>query len=142
MDPISIGFLAAKAKSLLTNKWVWIVIAALGVAIVGYNSFHNFVNKKVDTAVVTDRKDATIATYKANEKVDEAVADIDRQHDVIREQTIKEYHYVREQIKAAPIEQREEAAPDLLLDTLNALGGMRRGAAGTDPVPETTRPVG
>ena len=146
MDPISAAVILDKVKSfvkgLLTNKWVWLVALALAASWWGYRTFTAHVEEKVEAAVTDDRKDATIETYKAKEQIDEAVADIDRQHDVIREQTIKEYHYVREQIKTAPVEQREAAAPDLIVDTLNALGGMRRGQAGADPVPETADPVG
>jgi len=146
MDPISAALIFGKVKGffgkLFTNKWLWIALLGAVAAYTGYRVFHNYVDNKVETAVVDDRKDATIQTYQAKEKVDEGVADIDRKHDVIREQTIKEYHYVRDQIKAAPAEQREAPSPDLIIDTLNALGGMRRGQAGPDALLETAGPVG
>lgn len=129
-------------KDLFSSKWFWIVVGSGLLAFGAYKVASNYVDNKVETAVTDDRKDTTIQTYQAKDQVDSAVAPIDRQHDQIRTNTIKEYHYVRDQIAAAPAEQREAPAPDLIIDTLNALGGMRRGAPVADGVPQASGPVG
>lgn len=141
MDPITWAVVGAKLRKVFSSKWLWIALASLALIGGSIYAFNHYVDNKVETAVTDDRKDSTIQTYQAQDKVQTTVAPIDRKYDVIRQQTQQEYTNVRSTIQSAPQDQREAPAPDLIIDTLNALGGMQRGS-GTDGVSSPSDPVG
>lgn len=146
MDPITLAAIGLKLKgffgAIFKSKWFWIALAVTALVVGGTIAFKHYVSTKVETAVTDDRKDATIDTYKAADKVNTAVAPIDRKYDAIKTQATKDYANVRSTIQAAPEDQRSAPAPDLIIDTLNALSGMRHDAAEPNGVPDPARPVG
>lgn len=145
MDPFTVTAIVLKIKSffgkLFKSKWFWIALITITVSVGGYIAFHKYVGNKVETAVVSDRKDSTIQTYKAKDKVDSTTAPIDRKYDRIRDQTIKDFANVRVQIQTSEPSQREAPAPDLIIDTLNAIDRVRASGP-ADSVPDATHPVG
>ena len=141
MGLISFDDIGAFFGKIFTSKWFWIAFATVAVSIAGYYAFHKYVDGRVETAVVDDRKDATIATYQTEAKVNEQVAPIDRQYEAIRHQTQQDYHNVQVRIETASTEQREATTPDLIIDTLNDLSRMRQ-TGDPDPVLEAAGPVG
>jgi preprotein translocase subunit SecF len=133
----------AAVKGFFTASKVKIIIAlvAAAIAVGGFLVWQNhwLFNKAVATKVENHDQQATIQTYQTKEKVDQASAQIDQQFAQKHEKTEKEYVYVRQNIQAAPSQDRNAPASPVIVDTLNGLERLHNDA---DGVPDPDVPVG
>lgn len=127
--------LLVKAKTVVTSKWFWAALLLIAVAGGTVVTLNHWKNQAVTTAVTTSNQTATIDTYKTKDAVDTRTQVIDQRFDKKREQTIKDYAHVRNQVQAAPPAERDAQAPRILIDTLNELDRVRS-ARDADGVPD------
>lgn len=120
-----------------------IVIALIGAVGFGtYKFLNRQVDDKVELAVGKANDDATIQTYETQGQIDTRTIIIDAQMDRLREQTIRDYSNVQNQIQFAPADQKAAPVPPLIIDTLNSLDRLRNDRENKGGVPEPDVPAG
>lgn len=120
-----------------------IVIALIGAVGFGtYKFLNRQVDDKVELAVGKANDDATIQTYETQGQIDTRTIIIDAQMDRLREQTIRDYSNVQNQIQFAPADQKAAPVPPLIIDTLNSLDRLRNDREDKGGVPEPDVPAG
>lgn len=131
----------AVIKGFFTSKKFLIPAAIITLLLAIGGGTYFYLNKSKDEAVASAVTQAdsqhTIRTYETITKVQDATITVDVKMDELRDQTIRDYEYVRNRIEAAPVQQREEAVPSLIIDTLNDIDRLRseRDADGVSPNP-------
>jgi citrate lyase gamma subunit len=118
-----------------------IVTLLLSVGAGTYFYLNHQQEQAVAAAVKTADDKATIQTYETKEIINTRTIEVDRRFDDLQRQTIKDYANVRNQIEAAPVEERDAQAPALIIDTLNELDRLRQ-RRNEGGVPDADVPVG
>ena len=127
------------SKKFLIGLGIFALLVAVGTGVYFY--LDKSKNDAVEAAVTGANDKATIETFKTETILRDRTVKIDIDMDKLRAQTRQEYENVRQQIENAPEEQRSEATPDLIIDTLNSLSRMHE-ARRESGVPDTEVPVG
>ncbi|USM11574.1 hypothetical protein vBCbaSRXM_129 [Citromicrobium phage vB_CbaS-RXM] len=116
---------AATIKAFFLSKRFLIPAGIIALLLAIGAGTYFYINKqtdeKVEMAVEAADSNATIQTYETKAKVDDATVTIDIRMDELERRTIRDYSNVRNQIQAAPVEEREAPVPPLIIDTLNEL---------------------
>lgn len=120
-----------------------IVIALIGAVGFGtYKFLNRQVDDKVELSVDKANNDATIQTYETQGQIDTRTIIIDAQMDRLRDQTIRDYSNVQNQIQFAPADQKAAPVPPLIIDTLNSLDRLRNDREDKGGVPQSDVPAG
>lgn len=148
--PIAIPSLATVGGffgRLFKSPWLYVVLAFLAITGGTYwylrNDKADAVEQATTQATQAANSTATIQSQAAQVEYVDRVQTVEQRYIILREQTARDFANVRNEVQAAPVEERDARAPRILIDTLNSLDRMRQGRDGDEgAIPDAEPPVG